>query len=302
MQQTMGRETLPQPAQQFHGALAFHRPQRGRGPFGAVHVVERNESRLAAHGEPHVSGTQIGVHLMAELFDRLPLVLAIWFGDARCFVNSLHRHLVTEFGLAGFEQAGDGRRATGVRSARERDVPLAGQQPGRGIESHPAGARKIRFGPRMQVREIGGGAGRSFERLHVRHELNQIARNEARRDSQVAHDLHQQPCRIAARPGAQREGLLASLHARLHADDIADFVLHQLIEADQKIHRAGGPARHFGEEGGKHVPGRLGFAKRAQLAGGRGVVGEGVFLRVRLQEKVKRIVDRHFGHQIDLHE
>ena len=62
-------------------------------------------------------------------------------------------------------------------------MPFAGQQPGRGIESDPAGAGKIDFGPGVQVREIGGGAGRAFERLHVRHELNQIAGNEARRES-----------------------------------------------------------------------------------------------------------------------
>ena len=95
MQQAAGRKTLAQPAQQFHGALAFHRAQRGGGPFGSVGVVERNESRLAAHGEPHVSGAQIGIHLMAEPFDCLPLLVGIGLGDARRFVDSLHRHLVT---------------------------------------------------------------------------------------------------------------------------------------------------------------------------------------------------------------
>ena len=51
----------------------------------------------------------------------------------------------------------------------------------------------------------------------------------------MAHDLDQQPGRIAAGAGAQSERLLAGLHARLHADDVADFVLHPLIEADQEI-------------------------------------------------------------------
>ena len=181
-------------------------------------------------------------------------------------------------------------------------MTFAGQQPGRGIESDPAGARKIDFGPRVQVREIGGGSGRSFERLHVRHELNQIAGNEARRQPEMAHDLDQQPGRIAARAGAQSESLLAGLHARLHANDVADFALHQLIQADQKIHRARCFARHFGEKSGKPRPGRFGFEKRAQLAGGRGVVGKRILFRVRLQEEVERIEDRHFGNQIDFHE
>src|ERR1039457_6527409 len=47
MRQAAGREALAQPAQQFHGMLAFHRPQRGGGPLSSVVVVERNESRLA---------------------------------------------------------------------------------------------------------------------------------------------------------------------------------------------------------------------------------------------------------------
>ena len=83
MQQALGREVLAQPAQQFHRALALYRPQRGGSPFGPIDVVERNESRFAAHSEPHVPGTQIGIHLVTEFFDCLPLVLAVRFGDAR---------------------------------------------------------------------------------------------------------------------------------------------------------------------------------------------------------------------------
>ena len=271
-------------------------------PFGSIVVVERNESRLPTHGEPHVSGAQIGIHLVAQFFDGMPLLGGIWLGDARRLVNPLDGHLVSEFGIAGVEQAGDRRGAGSVRRAGERDVALAGQQPGGGIESDPAGAGKVRFGPGMQVGEIGSGARRSVERLHVRHELNQIAGNEARGQPEVAHDLDQQPGRIAAGAAAQRESFLASLHARFHTNDVADFVLHELIEADQKIHGAGGCARHAGEKGGKPRAGRLGFEKRAQLAGGQGVVGKRALFRVRLQEKVERIVDRHFGNQIDFHE
>ena len=239
---------------------------------------------------------------MAQFFDGVPLLIGVRLGDARGFVNSLDRHLVTELGIARVQQAGDGRGAAGVRCAGERDVPLAGQQPGRGVESDPAGARQVRFGPRMQVRKIGGGSSRSFERLHVRHELNQIAGDEARGESQMAYDLDQQPSRVAAGAAAQRQGLLASLYARLHANDVADFVLHELIDADQKIHSAGASARHSAEKGGKHGSGRLGFEKWAQLAGDRRVVGKGVLFRVRFQEEIKRIEYGHFGNQIDFHE
>src|ERR1035438_789738 len=109
-------------------------------------------------------------------------------------VNTLRRSRLSDPALRALLAS----LAAAERWAGGRDGSPAGQQPGRGIESDPAGARKVHFGPRMQVRKIGGGAGRSFERLHVGHELNQIAGNEARRESQMAHDLDLQPSRIAA--------------------------------------------------------------------------------------------------------
>ena len=48
-------------------------------------------------------------------------------------------------------------------------------------------------------------------------------------------------------------------------------------------------------------PGGLAFQKRAQFPGQRGVVSEGIFFGVRLEEEIERIDDRHFGHQIDFH-
>ena len=72
-------------------------------------------------------------------------------------------------------------------------MALAREQAGCGIEPHPAGARKIGFGPRVQVREIGGRPGRSFERLDIGDKLNQIAGHKARGQPEAAHDLDQQP-------------------------------------------------------------------------------------------------------------
>ncbi len=88
-------------------------------------------------------------------------------------------------------------------------MAFAGEQPRGGIQPDPAGSRKVHFGPRVQIRKIGAGSGRSFERFHVRLELNQIAGNEPRRESQMAQDLHQQPGRIAARAAAQTQSFLA---------------------------------------------------------------------------------------------
>ncbi len=99
------------------------------------------------------------------------------------------RHLVRELGFAGIESAGDGRGAGGVRRAGERDVAFAGEQAGGGIEADPAGAGQIDFGPRVEIGEVGGRAGGAFERLHVGRELDQIAGDEARGESEMAQDL-----------------------------------------------------------------------------------------------------------------
>ena len=103
-------------------------------------------------------------------------------------------------------------------------------------------------------------------------------------------------------PVPQRERLLAGLHSRLHTDDVADLALHHLIQSDQKIHRALGLARHFGEKGREHgdYPASISRNGRNSRAA-EAVVGKGILFRVRLQEEVERIVDRHFGNQIHLH-
>jgi hypothetical protein len=60
--------------------------------------------------------------------------------------------------------ARDGRRVPGPGRAGERDVALAGEQPGRGVEPDPARARQVDLGPGVQVGEVVVGAGRPVER------------------------------------------------------------------------------------------------------------------------------------------
>ena len=79
-------------------------------------------------------------------------------------------------------------------------------------------------------------------------ELDQIAGDKAGGEAEIAQDLHQQPGRVAAGAGAQGEGLLAGLYSVLQADDVADFALHALIEADQEVQRGRADPRHLGEE------------------------------------------------------
>ncbi len=163
--------------------MAFAGPQRGSFPLCTIGIVKRNKSRLAAHGEAHIARAQIGIHLMAELFDFAPLIIRVGLGDARGFVNSLDRHLMPEIRIGRAEDAADGAGGTaGVGSAGERNVAFAGKQSGGRIESNPSGTRQIDFSPSVQIGEIGGGAGRPFERPHVGDELNQVAGDESRRE------------------------------------------------------------------------------------------------------------------------
>ena len=71
------------------------------------------------------------------------------------------------------------------------------------------------------MKSFAGAAG-PVERFHVGLELNEVARDEPRGEAHVPQDVHQQPRRVAARAGPLRERLVARLHARLQADQVAD--------------------------------------------------------------------------------
>ena len=77
VQHTFWRETLPQTAQQDLGALALVRAERRGVPLGAVHIVDRDEGRLAAHCQAHVIGRQLGIDPLAECHHRTPLLVAV---------------------------------------------------------------------------------------------------------------------------------------------------------------------------------------------------------------------------------
>ena len=54
MQEAARRETVAQAPDQLVGVDALFRPERRGVPFRRLIIVDRNESRLAAHGQPHV--------------------------------------------------------------------------------------------------------------------------------------------------------------------------------------------------------------------------------------------------------
>ncbi len=285
---------------QLDAQKALGGPERFGVPFPAFAIVDRDEGRLAALRQAHVEALQVGVDARAERIDGVPLRVGVWQGDARRFPDALHRHAVLERGLAVVDRAADRCRRRRLGRAGERDMSFAGVQARGRIEADPAGAGQIDLAPGMQVGEIDFGAARAVERLHVALQLDQVARDEARRQAQVAQQLHQQPAAVAARAAAVDERELGRLHARLHADEIRDVLLQALIQADQKT--VGGLRLDVdaGQVLGEARRLRALQQIRLQLDQQLRLVGERKLLGARLEEEVERIEHRHLGDEIDL--
>ena len=62
-----------------------------------------------------------------------------------------------------------------MRRGGNGNVPLAGQHARGDVETDPAGARKIDLGPGVQIRKIVLDLARSFDRIDVGAQLNEVA-------------------------------------------------------------------------------------------------------------------------------
>ena len=69
---TPGREIGEQPARENPGPAALVGPERRHVPFIAVVIVDRDVGRLAATGQPHVSGSEDAVDGAPEPVDPPP--------------------------------------------------------------------------------------------------------------------------------------------------------------------------------------------------------------------------------------
>ena len=114
-------------------------------------------------------------------------------------------------------------------------MAFTGEQARGRVEPHPAGTGQVGLGPRVQIGEILIGTAGAVERFLVTDELNQIARREARSDTKVAKNLHQQPASVATRAHAALERFLRRLHTRFHADQVFDVVLKPGVQRDDEI-------------------------------------------------------------------
>ena len=108
-----------------------------------------------------------------------------------------------------------------------------------------------------------------------------------------------QPRRIAARAGAGGERLLRRLHARLHADDVADHVRQALIELDQKIDGVARLARNRLHQVFQARARRFRIDEGCQVLAQVGCEFERPLVGVGLDKKVERIDHFHIGEQID---
>ena len=114
----------------------------------------------------------------------------------------------------------------------------------------------------------------------------------------MTEQLHHQPGRIAARTTAELQGFLCRLHARLHADGVADVLVQTLVDLHQKIDGALALAVHAGqvflEQRGfaVFVQIRLQLFFEAVRILERHLFGRG------LEKEVKRVEHGHFGDHI----
>ena len=104
-----------------------------------------------------------------------------------------------------------------------------------GIQSDPACTGQIHLAPGVQIGEVNGGATGAVQRFHIGGELDQITRHKACCQAAMAQQLNQQPGRVTAGTARQTEGFFRRLHTRLHADQVLDVLLHQMVQADQKV-------------------------------------------------------------------
>ena len=235
MQHAAGGEVVFQAQGQLAGQGAFVVAMGFGVPLGAVHVVDGNERRLAALGQAHILPLEVGINLLAELVDLVPVLIAVRFSHPRVFMNAGDGHLVFEGHLGLVGEAADGRRRGRQRRTGQRNVPFAGEHARGGVEADPAGAGDIHLGPGMQVGKVHRGAAGSIQRLLVGSQLDQVTRNKTRCQTELTQNLHQQPGAVAARPRAFLQGFFRGLHPRFHAQQISDIGLQTLVEGNQEI-------------------------------------------------------------------
>ena len=152
----------------------------------------------------------------------------------------------------------------------------------------------------MEVAEILVGALGTLQWIDIGFQLNEISGNEARGETEAARDLHQQPSRITARAGSQRQRFFRLLNTGFHADQIPHALLQSMIQVDQERNGSLLTPRkrrdEIGDQRSYRTGAQVGCKVRPQFVR----VGEREGLRISLDEEIERIDHRHRGGEMHL--
>ena len=293
-----------QSAGQAPGPAALVGPERRHVPLYAVVIVDRDVRRLAATGQPHVSGSEDAVDGATEPVDPLPGFRGERERRPWPLRHPIDAHHDIHRAHARLGQPCHRRRTGRIGCGREGEMPLRGEQATGRIEPDPAGAGEIGLGPGVKIGEVARRPRRTVERRLIGGELHQIAGAEPGRDPHRPQQRHKEPGRIAAAAGAAGKRLLWCLHPRFHPDPVADPLEHEPIEGHEDIDRP----RWRGDESclpcranqaGEQVAADRRRQVRRELRRQHRIVGEGERLRLGIEEEIEG-VDRHeIGDEID---
>ncbi len=300
MQHAARREAIAQPADQLVGEDALGLADRVDPPFQRLEIVDRDEGRLAAHRQADVLRGEVLVDLLAQPVELLPRRVRERRRDARRLGEARDLHVEGELAAGRLDEAGDRRRGAIVRRRADRQMALAAEQAGGGVEPEPAGAGDVHLGPGVQVGEVLARPFRPLDGIDVGHELDQVAGDEPRGEADVAGEMDEQPGRVAAGAGAARQRLLRGLHAGLHAHLVADRLRQAAVQGDEVLDGPQSLLRQGGEIGVEGGALRLDGEIRCQLGVQLCRIGEWAVLGVGLGEEVERVEDRQLGDEVDL--
>ncbi len=155
-------------------------------PLWIIHSFRSHKSGLPAHGQADICCLQAVIDNLSKHHDFFPLALGIGFGDPGCFrqagdlIGKMKGNLTFSGGTA------DRRGTLVVRRTGQGDMPFTGKQTGSWIHTNPACSGDVHFHPGVQVSEILGGAGGTFEGRLIGHQLNQISGNKAGSQTQMS--------------------------------------------------------------------------------------------------------------------
>src|SRR5271156_2667273 len=152
----------------------------------------------------------------------------------------------------------------------------------------------------MEIRGVALWAAPTLRNRLVRRDLNEVSRDEACRDSQMAKNLHQQPCGVTARPGALFKSLLACLDSRVQPRYVTDFVSYPSIQVDQKSDRSALLDGNVLKKSSQQRAGRLDRTIGFEIPGQLRRVLERVLFDSWFQKEIEGIEARQLGNKVHL--